>query len=77
MRNLIPIERERHDLFRALRKMEETLYTLYQEAYIIGDDVMQEKIKDLIEAVVFTYNGVLKDVVFTYESADMSKKGMN
>lgn len=63
---MIPIERERFDLFRSLRRMEETLYTLYQEAYIIGDDVMQEKIRDLIEAVVFTY-----------ESADMSNKGMN
>jgi len=50
-----PIELERHDLIRALRKMEETLYTLWQEANIIDDHVMCEIIKELIEATVFTY----------------------
>jgi len=50
-----PLHIERQELIRRLKLQEEALYIVWQEANIVGDYVMCSHIRELIEAVVFTY----------------------
>ena len=49
-----PLHTFRRNLIGRLTRCEEQLYEEYQDAYMLDDGAMMERIKDLIEAVVFT-----------------------
>ena len=49
-----PLHQFRRALIGRLTRYEEQLYEEYQNAYMMDDAAMMERIKDLIEAVVFT-----------------------